>query len=154
MVATFCLRVAASRFDVRTSARRVTSEISPTVATRAEATALLVMTVASVPRESRAGPLRLAAVRLAGAHHQRQFAILHVLFEHAKLRLLINVEHLVDRLVRLAQLSLGSTVEIVECFQPFAHARLVWRRVVRQPPEFLNHAEALRHVPPANVLER
>src|SRR3989442_1435874 len=53
------------------------------------------------------------AVRLARAADELELAALHLLFEDTELRLLLHVEHLVDRIVRFARIGLGPRIDLL-----------------------------------------
>ena len=72
-------------------------------------------------------------VGLAGARHQLELAALHLLLEHAELRLLADVEHLIDRVVRLARLGRRRGRRCPASASALLDLRLVGLLVVQQP---------------------
>src|SRR5581483_6188197 len=88
-------------------------------------------------------------IGLSGARHQLELPALHVLFEHAELRLLVDAQHLVDRVLRLLHLVGDADVELRERLHLLAHLRFVGLRRVDELTQLLDqpHAVAERAAP-------
>src|SRR5262245_55620379 len=101
MVATFCFRLSASRL-VAPSAP--STPVNPTAAANIR-TVVLTLTILL---------LILRPVGLTCTGHELEFPPFHQLFEDPELRLLWNVQHLVDGVVRLLHVGRRSRFQILQ----------------------------------------
>src|SRR5438093_6744862 len=137
MVATFCLRAAASRREARTSAcGAAASSQRPHRPVR-----IVRPRGCATPLFYRCFPLLrlqlLLAIGLPRPCDQLELTPFHVLFEHAELRLLTDVEHLIDGVVRLADFAVRPRLELIERLQAILDLRLVRLRIVHKTPQLL-----------------
>src|SRR5215470_2851814 len=100
MAATFCSRASASRFD-SAAAWAPTATSTTSSAAAANFTRLFYFTAA-------ASLLVLRPLGLTRARHKLELPPLHQLLEDAELGLLANVEHLIDGVVRSADVRRAS----------------------------------------------
>ena len=75
----------------------------------------------------------LEAVRLSRARHELELPALHHLFEHAELRLLAHVEHLIDAVVGLSDFHSRPRLELLERLQPIFNLAFIGLRIGYDP---------------------
>src|SRR5437763_14110682 len=93
----------------------------------------------------------VAAVGLPRPGDELEFAAFHLLFEYPELRPLMQFEHLIDRIVRLACFGRSTVVEILELLASVFALLARWI-VVDEPAQFVDDACALLRGLTARVL--
>src|SRR5581483_7043481 len=149
MSATFCLRSSDSRLLAGAAATTAAPSATHAAARTTHPTRWSTLPALRIPDDSRRTALLWLTIGLSGARHQLELPALHVLFEHAELRLLVDAQHLVDRVLRLLHLVGDADVELRERLHLLAHLRFVGLRRVDELTQLLDqpHAVAERAAP-------